>query len=63
MVWLLTRTTRTVAPTLEGEDLLATLTPCFERIESRLQALNETLDEPRRVATRAYAMATRWPRG
>ncbi|MEC8794686.1 MAG: LysR family transcriptional regulator, partial [Pseudomonadota bacterium] len=26
---LLTRTTRTVAPTHEGEDLLATLSPCF----------------------------------
>lgn len=43
---LLTRTTRSVAPTLEGEDLLATLTPCFERIETRLQALNESHDEP-----------------
>ncbi|WP_280952562.1 helix-turn-helix domain-containing protein [Roseovarius aestuariivivens] len=27
---LLTRTTRSVAPTLEGEDLLATLNPCLE---------------------------------
>lgn len=34
---LLTRTTRSVAPTIEGEDLLATLNPCFEKIESRLQ--------------------------
>lgn len=29
---LLRRTTRLVAPTLEGEDLLATLNPCFEKI-------------------------------
>jgi DNA-binding transcriptional LysR family regulator len=43
---LLTRTTRSVAPTLECEDLLATLNPCFEMIEARLQALNEARDRP-----------------
>lgn len=43
---LLTRTTRSVAPTLECEDLLATLNPCFEMIETRLQALNEARDKP-----------------
>lgn len=43
---LLTRTTRSVAPTLECEDLLATLNPCFEMIEARLQALNEARDQP-----------------
>lgn len=43
---LLTRTTRSVAPTLECEDLLATLNPCFERIEARLQVLNEARDQP-----------------
>lgn len=63
---LLTRTTRTVAPTLEGEDLLATLTPCFERIESRLQALNETRDEPTgtvRIVAVEYAIESiLWPK-
>ena len=43
---LLTRTTRSVAPTLECEDLLATLNPCFEMMEARLQALNEARDKP-----------------
>ncbi len=38
---LLTRTTRSVTSTQEGEDLLATLNPCFEMIEARLQALND----------------------
>jgi len=43
---LLTRTTRSVAPALEGEDLLATLNPCSEKIEARLQALNDAQDQP-----------------
>ncbi|WP_420325996.1 LysR family transcriptional regulator [Mameliella sp.] len=63
---LLTRTTRSVAPTLEGEDLLATLTPCIERIESRLQALNDSRDEPTgtvRIIAPEYAIASiLWPR-
>lgn len=63
---LLTRTTRTVAPTLEGEDLLATLNPCFERIENRLQALNETRDEPTgtvRIVAVEYAIESiLWPK-
>lgn len=63
---LLTRTTRTVAPTLEGEDLLATLAPCFERIENRLQALNDTRDEPTgtvRIVAVEYAIESiLWPK-
>lgn len=63
---LLTRTTRSVAPTLEGEDLLATLNPCFERIENRLQALNETRDEPTgtvRIVAVEYAIESLlWPK-
>ncbi|WP_090060140.1 LysR family transcriptional regulator [Celeribacter neptunius] len=63
---LLTRTTRTVAPTFEGEDLLATLTPCFEKIENRLQALNDAQDEPTgtvRIVGVEYAIETiLWPK-
>lgn len=63
---LLTRTTRSVAPTLEGEDLLATLNPCFETIEARLQALNDTRDEPSgtvRIVGVEYAIETLlWPK-
>ncbi|SLN09738.1 HTH-type transcriptional regulator DmlR [Roseivivax jejudonensis] len=63
---LLTRTTRSVAPTLEGEDLLATLNPCFEKIEARLLALNEARDEPTgtvRIAATDYAIDTLlWPK-
>lgn len=63
---LLTRTTRSVAPTLEGEDLLATLNPCFERIESRLQALNDRRDEPTgtvRIVAVEYAIESiLWPK-
>jgi len=63
---LLTRTTRSVAPTLEGEDLLATLTPCFEKIESRLQALNDARDQPTgtvRIVGVEYAIESLlWPK-
>lgn len=63
---LLTRTTRTVAPTLEGEDLLATLNPCFEKIENRLQALNDAKDQPTgtvRIVAVEYAIETiLWPK-
>ena len=63
---LLTRTTRSVAPTLEGEDLLATLTPCFEKIEARLEALNESRDHPtgtvRIVATEYAIESLLWPK-
>lgn len=63
---LLTRTTRSVAPTLEGEDLLATLNPCFEMIEARLKALNEARDSPTgtvRIVSTEYAIETLlWPK-
>ena len=63
---LLTRTTRSVAPTLEGEDLLATLNPCFEKIEARLQALNDSQDQPTgtvRIVGVEYAIETiLWPK-
>lgn len=63
---LLTRTTRAVAPTLEAEDLLATLTPCFEKIEARLQALNDARDQPTgtvRIVAAEYAIESLlWPK-
>lgn len=63
---LLTRTTRSVAPTLEGEDLLATLQPCFEKIEARLQALNDARDQPTgtvRIVAVEYAIESLlWPK-
>lgn len=63
---LLTRTTRSVAPTLEGEDLLATLNPCFETIEARLRALNDARDQPTgtvRIVAVEYAIETiLWPK-
>jgi DNA-binding transcriptional LysR family regulator len=63
---LLTRTTRSVAPTLEGEDLLATLTPCFEKIEARLEALNDARDRPTgtvRIVAVEYAIESLlWPK-
>src|SRR5919199_5761063 len=43
---LLTRTTRNVAPTAAGEQLLATLGPALGDIEARLQALGELRDQP-----------------
>ncbi|MCA0919287.1 LysR family transcriptional regulator [Pseudooceanicola nanhaiensis] len=63
---LLTRTTRSVAPTLEGEDLLTTLNPCFEMIEARLKALNDARDQPTgtvRIVAVEYAIdALLWPK-
>ncbi|MBK1637199.1 LysR family transcriptional regulator [Rhodovulum adriaticum] len=63
---LLTRTTRSVAPTLAAEDLLATLNPCFEKIEARLRALNDSRDQPTgtvRIAAVEYAIESLlWPK-
>jgi DNA-binding transcriptional LysR family regulator len=63
---LLTRTTRSVGPTPECEDLLATLNPCFETIEARLQALNDARDHPSgtvRIVTTEYAIESLlWPK-
>jgi DNA-binding transcriptional LysR family regulator len=43
---LLTRTTRSVAPTEAGERLLHTLGPRFEEIEAELAALSELREKP-----------------
>jgi DNA-binding transcriptional LysR family regulator len=43
---LLTRTTRSVAPTPEGERLLTTIGPRFEEIESELIALTDLREKP-----------------
>jgi DNA-binding transcriptional LysR family regulator len=45
-VRLLTRTTRSIAPTAAGERLLQTIAPQFEEIESALASLNELRDKP-----------------
>jgi DNA-binding transcriptional LysR family regulator len=45
-VRLLTRTTRSVAPTETGERLLAAIGPHFDGIEAELAALNELRDRP-----------------
>src|SRR5689334_8159535 len=43
---LLTRTTRSVAPTQAGERLLASIGPHFDGIEAELAALSELRDKP-----------------
>jgi DNA-binding transcriptional LysR family regulator len=43
---LLTRTTRSVAPTEAGERLLRTIAPRFEEIESALASLSELREKP-----------------
>ena len=43
---LLTRTTRSVAPTEAGERLLRTIAPRFEEIEAEVAALSELRDKP-----------------
>jgi DNA-binding transcriptional LysR family regulator len=43
---LLTRTTRSVAPTSAGEQLLETLGPALDNIEARLAAIGELRDKP-----------------
>jgi len=43
---LLTRTTRSVAPTAAGERLLGGIGPLFDGIEAELAALNELRDKP-----------------
>ncbi|SDE53447.1 LysR family transcriptional regulator [Belnapia rosea] len=45
-VRLLTRTTRSVAPTEAGQRLLATIAPRFEEIEGALTALGDMRDKP-----------------
>lgn len=63
---LLTRTTRSVAPTVAGERLLATVGPRLEEIENELDALTELRDKPAgtiRITTSEHAAETiLWPK-
>jgi DNA-binding transcriptional LysR family regulator len=62
---LLTRTTRSVAPTEAGERLMQTLQPAFEEIDAKLSALTELRDKPAgnvRITTGQHAArAVLWP--
>ena len=63
---LLSRTTRSVAPTEAGERLLQTVAPRLDEIDLELAALRELRDEPAgtiRITTTDYAAdAVLWPR-
>jgi DNA-binding transcriptional LysR family regulator len=65
-VRLLTRTTRSVAPTEAGERLLHTLTPRFDEIDVELTALRELREKPSgtiRITATEYAVdALLWPK-
>jgi DNA-binding transcriptional LysR family regulator len=62
---LLTRTTRSVAPTEAGERLLETLQPALEDIDSKLAALTKLREKPAGVvrinATEQVAQTVLWP--
>lgn len=64
-VRLLTRTTRSVAPTEAGQRLLGTLTPALEVIAEQLASLGELRDKPAgtlRITTSEHAAQTvLWP--
>ncbi|UWU17954.1 LysR family transcriptional regulator (plasmid) [Rhizobium sullae] len=64
-VRLLTRTTRSVAPTEAGERLLATLRPALDSIGAELASLSELRDKPAgtiRITTSEHAATTvLWP--
>lgn len=64
-VRLLTRTTRSVAPTQAGERLLGTIGPRFDEIEAELAAIGELRDRPAgtiRITTGVHAAQTiLWP--
>lgn len=64
-VRLLTRTTRSVAPTEAGERLLAAIGPHLDGIETELEALGELRDKPSgtvRITTGIHAAQTiLWP--
>jgi DNA-binding transcriptional LysR family regulator len=64
-VRLLTRTTRSVAPTEAGERVMETLRPALDEIEARLDALSALRDKPAgtvRLATSEHAAETiLWP--
>src|SRR5687768_15767977 len=63
---LLTRTTRSVAPTEAGERLLHTVGPRIEEIEAELAALSELREKPAgtiRITATDYAIETvLWPK-
>ena len=62
---LLTRTTRSVAPTEAGERLLRAVEPAFDQISAGLTALGELRDKPagtvRITATENVAASVLWP--
>lgn len=62
---LLTRTTRSVAPTQAGERLLATLRPALDNIDDEISALTDLRERPAgniRITTSAHAARTiLWP--
>jgi DNA-binding transcriptional LysR family regulator len=62
---LLTRTTRSVAPTEAGERLLETLRPALDEIDSKLATLTELRDKPAgniRITASGHAVETvLWP--
>ncbi len=62
---LLTRTTRSVAPTEAGERLLETLAPALDEIDARLSALSELREKPAglvRITANLHAAETiLWP--
>lgn len=62
---LLTRTTRNVAPTEAGEQLISTLRPAFDEIDARLSALSTLRERPAgtvRITTSRHAAETiLWP--
>ena len=62
---LLTRTTRSVAPTEAGERLIRTVGPKFEQIDFELSALSELREKPagtiRITAAEHAAQAVLWP--
>src|SRR5580698_10026422 len=62
---LLTRTTRSVAPTEAGERLVRTVGPRFDEIDTELAALSELRDKPagtiRITAGEHAAEAILWP--
>jgi DNA-binding transcriptional LysR family regulator len=65
-VRLLTRTTRSVSPTPEGERLLTSIGPRFEEIEGELHALTDLRDKPAgtiRITSEDFAIDhVLWPK-
>ncbi|SFP80414.1 DNA-binding transcriptional regulator, LysR family [Sphingomonas rubra] len=60
-VRLLTRTTRSVAPTAAGERMLATLTPALNMIDAQIASLSDLRDKPQgliRLTTSEHAAET-----